>query len=106
MLRTSVHWANRNIEQGTGQRQFEALSNSEALTPGESISENAFFLAMAHWPLDHKQEALQWYKKTLETIEGKIPASDSLARFHDEATKLLEIGTKPSDDKPATPNSK
>ncbi len=63
-----------------------------------------YFLAMAHWQLDQKSEALECYQKALDAANGKILSNEELARFHDEATNLLEIETKSSDEPSDTPN--
>ena len=83
-----------------------ALSKSEELTPDNTAKENAIFLAMSHWQLNQKQEALDWYKKALETTHGKYFTNEESARFQDEATKLLEIDSMTSDENPITPNRK
>ena len=48
---------------------IEALKKSEELVPGRSLSFNGFFLAMAHWQLDRKDEARQWYDQSVEWMQ-------------------------------------
>ncbi len=49
------------------------------------------FLAMAHWQLDHKQEARRWYEKAVEWMEKNNPDNEELIRFRQEAEDLLNV---------------
>lgn len=52
---------------------IETLEESDRLRPDARRSEfNAFFLAMAHWQLGHKDEARQWYDKRVERMETNV----------------------------------
>ena len=53
-----------------------------------------FFLAMAHWQRDKKNEAQEWYEKAVAWMEKNRPDNDDLIRFRAEAEKLLEIPAK------------
>ena len=81
----SIHYLNESMERRGGGDSFDW-----------------YFLAMAHWQLDQRSEALKWYQKALYAADGKTPTNDELKLFHDEATKLLEIGTNVTDDTPIT----
>jgi Flp pilus assembly protein TadD len=48
-----------------------------------------FFLAMAHWQLDHKDEARKWYDQAVEWMEKNNPEDDELRRFRAAAEELL-----------------
>jgi tetratricopeptide (TPR) repeat protein len=51
----------------------------------------AFFLAMAHWQLDHKNEARQWYDQAVGLIERPNWPTEDLPRLRAEAAKLLGL---------------
>jgi tetratricopeptide (TPR) repeat protein len=81
---------------------IEALKKSEGLTPGRFTSDNAFFLAMAHWQLGEQDEALHWHGQAVKWIEKNKEALDKkpsrkaeLLRFQTEAEELLKI-TQPT----------
>jgi len=48
-----------------------------------------YFLAMAHWQLDKKEEARAWYDRAVEWQEKNQPTTEELGRFRAEAEKLL-----------------
>ena len=48
------------------------------------------FLAMAHWQLEHKEEARQWYDKAAAYLEKNKPFEYE-CRFRAEAAELLGI---------------
>ena len=50
-----------------------------------------FFLGMAHWQLDHKDEARKWYDEAIEWMDKNQPQNDELRRFRAEAAELLGI---------------
>lgn len=64
------------------------LEKSIELRAGGS-SEDFFFLAMAHWQLNHKDQAHQWYVKAIEWMTKNQPDDEELDRFHAEAATLL-----------------
>ncbi len=70
---------------------IHALKQSNELMKGESFSFNAFFLAMAHWQLDEKDEAGKWYKQAVDWMEKNQPQDEELVRFRAEAAELLGI---------------
>jgi serine/threonine protein kinase/Flp pilus assembly protein TadD len=53
-----------------------------------------FFLAMAHWRMDDKEEARKWYDRAVEWMENKQPANGELRLFRQEAAKLLGVKEK------------
>ncbi len=72
---------------------IDALEKSEKLGHGREFGFNAFFLAMAHWQIGHKDkdEARRWYKKAVSWMEKSKPNDDELRRFFAEATTLLGL---------------
>ena len=62
---------------------IDALEKSEKLGHGREFGFNAFFLAMAHWQIGHKDkdEARRWYKKAVSWMEKSKPNDDELRRF-------------------------
>jgi hypothetical protein len=67
-----------------------ALARSEELAPSRYLGINAFFLAMAHWQLGHKDEARQWYDKAVMWMEKNSPKDEGLGRFRAEAEELMK----------------
>ena len=49
---------------------------------------------MAHWQLDEKDEARQWYEQAVEWMEKNNQQHEDLKRFRDEAAKLLAMKDK------------
>jgi serine/threonine protein kinase len=50
-----------------------------------------FFLAMAHWQLDHKEEARKYYDQAVQWMEKNLPQNEHLSRFRAEAGELLAV---------------
>jgi serine/threonine protein kinase len=57
-----------------------------------------FFLAMAHWRLDHKEAARKWYEKGVAWMENNKaelatnkPKRDQVGRYRAEAENVLQI---------------
>jgi WD40 repeat protein/serine/threonine protein kinase len=82
------HWKNA----------IEALTKSMELQKGKLESFDTFFLAMAHWQLDEREKARQWYdravlwmEKNKHQWEGKKQWPEELRRFRSEAAALLGI---------------
>jgi hypothetical protein len=70
---------------------ISALEKSEELGHGSEFGFNAFFLAMAHWQIGHKDEARRWYEKAVSWMEKSKPNDDELRRFRAEATTVLGL---------------
>jgi tetratricopeptide (TPR) repeat protein len=70
-------------------------------------SSDWLFLAMAHWQLGHREQALTWHARAVEWME-KHPAhqsnNDELRRYRAEADELLGTGAGPKDDLPPPRN--
>jgi serine/threonine protein kinase/WD40 repeat protein len=82
------HWKNA----------IEALTKSMELEKGKLESFDTFFLAMAHWQLDEKEKARQWYDRAVRWLEknqdqlaGNPQYPEELRRFRAEAAALLGV---------------
>ncbi len=58
-----------------------------------------FVLAMAHWKLDDKERARQWYDRAAQRMDQRKVANEELQRFRTEAADLLEIKVTPPQQK-------
>jgi serine/threonine protein kinase/tetratricopeptide (TPR) repeat protein len=67
-----------------------ALEKSIELRQGGD-SADFFFLAMAHWQLNEKEIARNWYKQAAEWMEKNKPTDAALHRIHAEAAQLLGV---------------
>lgn len=85
---------------GEWQDGINALRKSERLLKGDHFSSNAFFLAMAHWQLDQKDEARKWYDRAVEWMDENQPNNLDLRRFRAEAAELLKIESANADPNP------
>ena len=72
---------------------IEALNKSEELWAGKCFSFNGFFLAMAHWQLDHADDARDWYHRAVDWMEKERPDNEELQRFRAESAELLGVPT-------------
>ncbi|MBW3540364.1 MAG: tetratricopeptide repeat protein, partial [Planctomycetes bacterium] len=75
-----------------------ALSKAEDLAPGKSSAFNGFFLAMACWQLDDREQAREWYDSSVAWLEQDQPLldqnshwPDELRRFRAEAEELMGL---------------
>ncbi len=68
-----------------------ALEKSLELSPKESVADNGFFLAMAHWRLGGKEQARQWYGKAAAWMEKNRSTDGELLQFRAEAATLLGL---------------
>jgi serine/threonine protein kinase/Flp pilus assembly protein TadD len=67
-----------------------ALEKAMPLRNGGDSTE-WFFLAMAQWQLDHKDDARAWYDKALHWMRDNKPKDPELLRFRAEAADLLRV---------------
>jgi WD40 repeat protein len=88
------HWKNA----------IEALTKSMELQKGKLESFDTLFLAMAHWQLDEREKARQWYdravlwmEKNKHQLEGNKQWPEELRRFRGEAAALLGIEAPPAE---------
>jgi eukaryotic-like serine/threonine-protein kinase len=79
---------------GEWKAAIEALTKSMDLLHGQQESFNTFFLAMAHWQLGDKSQALTWFAKAVSWMEKNQPKDEELVRFRSEAAALLGIKAK------------
>jgi tetratricopeptide (TPR) repeat protein len=69
---------------------IDALNKSMELSKG-GYPLDWFFLAMAHWKLDQKVEARQWYNRAVERINKEPSTDEMLLRSRAEAAELLGV---------------
>src|SRR5206468_92054 len=72
---------------------IEALIMTMKLRKGGDAND-WFFLAMAHWQLDHKDEARQCYDRAVAWMDKNAAKNEELIRFRAEAAELLGVGKK------------
>jgi tetratricopeptide (TPR) repeat protein len=65
-----------------------ALEKSMELRKGGD-SFDWLFLAMAHWQLDNKEQARQWYEQACKWMDKHQPANEELKGFRTEAAALI-----------------
>ena len=78
---------------GDSNAAVAALTKSMELSNGGD-SNDWFFLAMAHWHLGDKPQALSWYDKAVRWMEKNKPTDEELIRFRAEAAAWLEVNDK------------
>ncbi len=76
---------------GNGTEAIAALNKSKNLLQSQFESFNTFFLAMAHWQLDEKEQARQWHEQAVQWMEKNKPDDEELKRFRAESEALLGI---------------
>jgi serine/threonine protein kinase/Tfp pilus assembly protein PilF len=76
---------------GEWKEAITALEKAEELEPKRFLGFNALFLAMAHWKLNERDTARQWYDKAVAWIEVARLNDPELPRFRDEAAQLLGV---------------
>jgi tetratricopeptide (TPR) repeat protein len=79
---------------------IESLDKSVAQCPQEMFAHSGFFLAMAHWQLDQRDQAREYYHQALESMERYRPDDAELNRFRVEAAELLGIAEEPAPHQP------
>jgi tetratricopeptide (TPR) repeat protein len=67
-----------------------ALNKSIQIQKG-SDSSDFFFLAMAHWQLNDKDQARAWYDQAVPWMDKNRPQDGELKRFRAEAAALLGL---------------
>jgi WD40 repeat protein len=82
---------------GNYEESIAALEKSRQLQARQLAALDYLFLAMAHWKLGHKDEALSWRAQALECMQKNPEAlkknpvyDDELHRFRAESEELLE----------------
>ena len=94
------HWNTLGVCQFRTQdyvKAIQSLEKSEELGNQEYVAYNGFFLAMAYWHLNHKDEAGKWYDKSVDWMDKNQPKNDELLRFRAEAEALMNDRSKNSD---------
>ncbi len=85
---------------GNWQDAIDALNKSIELETSP-IGFDAVFLAMAHWQLDEKEEAKEWFDKAVKWMDQNQPENAELLRFRAEAEQLM---ASDRDNEPAKDN--
>jgi serine/threonine protein kinase/tetratricopeptide (TPR) repeat protein len=75
---------------GQWQEALAALEKSTQLSGGGDAND-WFFIAMAHWRLDHKDKAVPYFDKAVAWMDQHQPQNNELRRFRAEAAELLGI---------------
>jgi tetratricopeptide (TPR) repeat protein len=75
---------------GAWKAAVEALTKSVQLSKGGDSSD-FFFLAMAYWQLDEKEQARTWYDQAVQWMAKNKPRDEELHRLRAEAAELLGI---------------
>jgi serine/threonine-protein kinase len=76
---------------------IESLLRSRGLKADDNhFSNDAFFLAMAHWQLGHKIDARDWYDKAVVWMQKNAPTDKTLIGFQAEAAELLGVTDLPT----------
>jgi serine/threonine protein kinase/tetratricopeptide (TPR) repeat protein len=75
---------------GKSKSAIESLENAIKLRSGGDPFDS-LFLAMAHWQLDHNDEAREWYDRAIELLNKNKSENKELIRFRSEAAALLGI---------------
>ena len=79
---------------GAWRKALAELTESMRLRHGGD-SFDWFFLAMAHYRLDHREEAWQWFHRAVLWSEKHRPSDEELRRFREEAEALLGLRGQP-----------
>jgi tetratricopeptide (TPR) repeat protein len=87
-----------HVRAGSWKDAIAALENSMAMRKGGD-SFDWFFLAMAHWQMDQKDEAHKWYDRAVLWMDKNKPQDAELRRFRAEAAELLKEKSGDSDRK-------
>ena len=85
-----------NYRAGNWQASIDALNKS--LDTNTPLSSDGFFLAMAHWQLDEKDIAQEWFDKAKKWMDENDSDDAELIRFRAEAEALM--GSQEDDDSP------
>jgi hypothetical protein len=54
----------------------------------------AFFLAMAHWQLGHRDEAHSWYERAVQWMRQGHPQDEEVCRLRAETEDLSGVNTR------------
>ena len=74
---------------GEWQSAIEALMKAEDPKPDAYFAHNALFLAMAHWQLNDRETARNWFDRAVAWMEKNRPDDDELRGFRAEAESLF-----------------
>jgi tetratricopeptide (TPR) repeat protein/serine/threonine protein kinase len=92
----AIHWGNLAVAHyraGLWREAVMALEKVKAMQKVASVS-SSFFLAMAYWKLDRKDEARRTFDQAAERMDKLASPSENQRRFRTEAEEVLEIKKK------------
>jgi serine/threonine protein kinase/WD40 repeat protein len=102
-----------NYRAGHWKKAIKALTKSMELQKGKLERFDTFFLAMAHWRVDEKEKARQWYERAVlwmeknkNPLKGNKHWPEELRRFRAEAAALLGVEAQPAEQEKKTPPPK
>jgi serine/threonine protein kinase/WD40 repeat protein/tetratricopeptide (TPR) repeat protein len=76
---------------GNWNEAIAALQKHRELRNNDAEWTNPLFLAMTHWQLGNKDEAVQWYNRSVDWMEKKQANSELMRRLRAETAALLNI---------------
>jgi eukaryotic-like serine/threonine-protein kinase len=79
---------------GAWKDSIAALERAIDLRKDGGDSFQWFFLAMAHWELEDKGKAREWYGRAAEWMDKNQPKNEDVRRFRAEAAELLGLSAK------------
>jgi uncharacterized protein HemY len=92
--RNDIFWGTLGLAHyraGKWQDAVRAIDRAQALGSGEDV---LFVRAMAHWRLNEKDQARQWYDRGVRWMEKHAPKNAEVRRFRAEAEEVLGITKK------------
>ena len=75
----------------TDELNHPTLVVPEGQLTANGLGSELFLLAMSHWQLDERDQALNWFDKAVKSIQENQPENEELHRFRTEAAELLGI---------------
>src|SRR5262249_41079392 len=97
--RSQPAWHARGVAQyriGDWKDSNRSLTKSAELHKGGDAFD-WFYLAMANWKFEQKDEAHKAFERAVQWMNKNAPQQDELRRLRDEAATLLGIESKKSD---------
>ena len=92
-----LYWNTLGVAQYRGGDRKAAITSlgksMELRNGGDSF--DWFFLAMAHWQLDEKEQARKWYSQAVQWMEKNKPENEELRTFRAEAEALPGLRDSP-----------
>lgn len=77
---------------GNWKEAIRVLDHSLQVSKIRSHGAEFFFLAMAHWQIEDKAKAINWYRRGVEWMESNDSKNPDLFRWRTETEELLGFG--------------